>query len=125
MDGLIVDAGSWAQWASAGAALIAVAISGVSYVRGARKQEMQVAHDRITDVKERQAGHADRIARIEADMQHLPSKEQVGKMETQLAYLRGASDTMNAKVDAQGERTARIENSVSMLVENELRERKK
>lgn len=117
----MIDLGSLAQWASAAAAIVAVGISGLSFVRGARKAEMQVAHDRISAVKDQQAGHAERLARVEAELQHLPTKEMVGNLQTSLAYLSGQIEAMNAKSDAQAERTARIESAVEQLVENELR----
>lgn len=119
--GVTIDFGTLPQWASTAAALVAVLISALSLVRGARRAEMQLAHDRINDVKATLGGHGDRLTRVESELEHLPTREMVTDLATSLARIEGQMGALNAKFDGVGDRMRHLENAVEQLVENELR----
>ncbi|MGE0256897.1 MAG: DUF2730 family protein [Alphaproteobacteria bacterium] len=120
---LLISAGTWAQWASAGAATVAVIISIVGNVRAARKSELALVHARISAVKETVAGHAERLARAESELEHLPTREMVAALAQSLARLDGKVEAMDAKFDGIRDRVNGVAAAIDQLVENELRGR--
>lgn len=113
--------GGLATWAGAFASLVAVLISATSLMRGARKAELDLLHKRISVVKDRQDGHGERLTRVEAELEHLPTKEMVLQLGISLARMEGQMGEMNAKFDGVSLRVGGIGNAVEQLVENELR----
>ena len=109
MEGVVIDAWTWAQWSSAIAALIAVTISGVSLVRSARKSELDIVHRRIDDTKGTQGEHAERLARLESAFDHLPTRDTVTEIGTSIARLDGHIATMGAKIDGMQGHTRRLD----------------
>ena len=122
MDGAgMIGSASLLQWVSTVGSLAALAIAAFAILRSARKDETDLLHGRINMSKEKLDDHAVRLARVEVALDHLPTKEMVGKLETTMAYVRGQGDTINAKFDGFSDRITRIETAVEQLVENELR----
>ncbi|MEX2630016.1 MAG: DUF2730 family protein [Tistlia sp.] len=118
-----IDLGGWAPWLSAAAAITAVVISVLGNIRGARKTELTLVHTRISAVKDMATSHGERLARVEAELEHLPTREMVTDLATSLARMEGKLEAVNAKFDGLGSRMTGIGQAVDQLVENELRGR--
>ena len=118
---IVIDAGSWATWINALVALVAVVIAVISNIRSARKSEIQALHDRISALRDDHNDHGHRLARTEAMIEHLPTREMVAQLATTLAELRGEVRVGNAYYEGLRDRMDGIGTAVDQLVENELR----
>lgn len=121
MEPATIDLGGWAPWLSAGAAITALILSVVGNIRSARKTELTLVHDRISKVRDAGNAQAERLARVEAALEHLPTREMVVDLSTSLARLEGKIEAVHVKSDGLSERIKGIGTAVDQLVENELR----
>lgn len=125
MEGQLVIDGSWAQWANALAAIVALVIALASNIRSARKSELALVHERISTLKNTVVEQGERLARAEAVLDHLPTRDMVAELATKLEQVSGDVRVGNAHYDGLWRRIDGIGTAVDQLVENEMRGQRK
>ena len=113
------------QWATT------LAIGGYVWATGrqrATKQSIADARTHADEIRE-EAGqrldrHAERLIKLEARLEHVPSNEAIESLNARLAELHGDFKQMTGWLEGVKGLLGTMQNSVQQLVENELRGRK-
>lgn len=118
---MIFELGSIANWIAVAISALALTAMVGNIVFSVRRKDMQHVHTRVSEQRDKMSELAERLAKAEAELEHLPTREMVMGLATSLARMEGQLAAVNAKFDGVTDRMNGIGTAVDQLVENELR----
>ena len=121
---VILNAGALVQWVGVCVAIGALAASVWAIFKATRKDALDLVHKRISDLRDSHNDHAERLARTETMLEHLPTREMVANLATKLEEVSGDVRVGNAYYEGLRGRIDGIGMAVDQLVDNELREKR-
>ncbi len=102
------DWGNIAQW-------VALAISAFALLRTVYSDNKKAETSRVSRIEEEQTKIDDRVTRIEGEMNHLPDREMVHRMELSLSELKGDFKALNQRLVSMAATSERLQ---EFLLEN-------
>lgn len=101
----MIDVSALKDWLGLIALMISIGTSVVLFVGSGSKKN---AED-IGKLDAKVDDHADRLSSIETNMQHMPSKETVTKLQVDMAAMKGQIDSIAKTSEATERATRRVE----------------
>lgn len=111
-----MDIGPFKDWITTLAALLAFLLSLYTLLTKPAKESSdrlkefeEDADDKIAELAKSDASHALRIQKLENEMQHMPDKDMVHRMELTMKDMQVQMATMASETQATGRSTRRVE----------------
>ncbi|MBT9293318.1 hypothetical protein [Prosthecodimorpha staleyi] len=93
-----MEIGSLAQIGSLAIATLAVVISVLGSSRKGWEERIKVVAEAAAEATDQAGALADRVTRLERDMEHLPDNETAHRMEMAIVRLEGRLETMDERL---------------------------
>lgn len=100
--------------AKIGLSALAMAVSAAAWIYSRRAARIKEIHDDVQDL-------SGRVTMLETAWQSLPSQQAWTTLHTDIAGLRGDLQASGYQIRGLGAGLKRVENQISLLMENELR----
>lgn len=129
---MAIELGTWAQWGGVILSTTVAVASGVIWLLSARRKELDkitteqkqvndLLHKRISSERDKNSLQDERLAAVEAVIEHLPTREMVADLSTMMARIEGEVKVAAAKDESMRDHIKGIGAAVDQLVDNEFR----